>query len=119
MAHVHGEYLEMEEEDENNVELEMVVEEEAPNPEIEVILPDVITDEIKEKSKELETGKTPRHLEFKAVDKKSAEKLLVSGICEGYMYFRVNSSSSSSVFLIFCLINISVINITEYMFRFD
>ncbi|XP_032677251.1 uncharacterized protein LOC116846936 isoform X3 [Odontomachus brunneus] len=78
MAHVHGEYLEMEEEDENNVELEMVVEEEALNPEIEVILPDVITDEIKEKSKEFETGKTPRHMELKAVDKKSAKKLLTN-----------------------------------------
>lgn len=82
MAHVHGEYFEVEEENEDNIELEMVVEEELSNAEIEVILPDMITDEVKEKSKEPEIAKNARPLEFKAADKKAAEKFLVSGICK-------------------------------------
>lgn len=77
MAHVHGEYLEVEGEEEENVELEMVVEEEASN-DIEVILPDTISNEIKQKPKELEKEKIVRRLEFK--DKKSAGKIVVSDI---------------------------------------
>ncbi|XP_019698657.1 uncharacterized protein LOC105186934 isoform X2 [Harpegnathos saltator] len=75
MAHVHGEYLDVEDADEGNVELEMVVEEEASNN-IEVILPDVMTNQVKEKSKNLESGKIARRLEFKAINKKSAGKIL-------------------------------------------
>lgn len=77
MAHVHGEYLEVEGEEEENVELEMVVEEETSN-DIEVILPDTISNEIKQKPKELEKEKIVRRLEFK--DKKSAGKIVVSDI---------------------------------------
>lgn len=77
MAHVHGEYLEVEDEEEENVELEMVVEEETPN-DIEVILPDTISNEIKQKPKELEKKNIVRRLEFK--DKKSAGKIVVSDI---------------------------------------
>lgn len=79
MAHVHGEYLE--EGGEEDVELDMVVEEETPNTDIEVILPDTISDEVREKSKEFETGKVSRRLEFKTVDKKTG-KVLVSSIYE-------------------------------------
>lgn len=75
MAHVHGEYLEVEGEEEENVELEMVVEEETSND--IVILPDTISNEIKQKPKE-EKKKIVRRLEFK--DKKSAGKIVVSDI---------------------------------------
>lgn len=77
MAHVHGEYLGVEGEDED-IELDMVVEEETPNAEIEVILPDTINDEENEKPKEPESGKVSRRLEFKT--EKKTGKVLVSDL---------------------------------------
>ncbi|XP_014483569.1 PREDICTED: uncharacterized protein LOC106749040 isoform X2 [Dinoponera quadriceps] len=76
MAHVtHDEYLEVDNDNER-LELDMVVEEETSNTEIEVILPDTINDEAKEKSKELENRRVTRR-SLKAIDKtKPTSKIL-------------------------------------------
>ncbi|XP_014483570.1 PREDICTED: uncharacterized protein LOC106749040 isoform X3 [Dinoponera quadriceps] len=80
MAHVtHDEYLEVDNDNER-LELDMVVEEETSNTEIEVILPDTINDEAKEKSKELENRRVTRR-SLKAIDKtKPTSKILQADV---------------------------------------